>query len=63
MRELSLNAGYELDLSKVPKRTMIDASLQGHYGLFGSMEKVIKANLKPLDSEHSLPNLHKGFEL
>ena len=49
MRELALNAGYELDLNKVPKKLMMDASIQGHYRLNYEFENIFKAHLKPLD--------------
>lgn len=52
MRELALSAGYELDLNKVPNRRMLDASLQGHYGLFGGFENIIKAYSKPLEQNN-----------
>ena len=63
MRELALNAGYELDLSKVPRQTMLDASLQGHYGLNSGFEKIIKTYSKPLKLYLSKQNDLKEMEL
>ncbi|HHT48606.1 MAG TPA: hypothetical protein GXZ98_04860 [Firmicutes bacterium] len=42
LRELALNAGYTLDLSMVSRKEMLDASIQGHYGLNSGFAYMIK---------------------
>ena len=54
MRELSLNAGYDLNLNKVPSKLMADASIQAHYGMNSGLENIIRMNLKPLEPTHGM---------
>lgn len=49
IRELALNAGYDLNFSKVTAREMIEASIKSLYGLNG-FERLIKTHLKPANS-------------
>jgi len=49
LRQIALNAGYELDLKNVPQQQMIDASAQSHYLNNAGLEKIIKERLTPID--------------
>ena len=49
MREIAFCAGYDLDLTMVPDKMMLDASIQSHHGLYYGFENMINAYLKPLN--------------
>lgn len=51
MRELSINAGYNLDLSKAPRTLMNKYSEEGHFGKFDNLETLIYSQLKPVEKE------------
>jgi cell filamentation protein len=49
MRELALNAGYRLELDKVPQKLMTEASIQSYYGINVGLETAIRSQLKPIE--------------
>lgn len=46
LRELAQNAGYDLVLSHIPQKDMIEASIQGNYKIIVGFQRMIEENLK-----------------
>lgn len=62
LNELAKNAGYKLDLNLIPKKKMIEASIEAMECCNGKLEAVIKINLKSFRQNLDLEQ-NKGISL